>query len=1049
MVIGSGPIVIGQAAEFDYAGTQACRALQEEGIEVVLHNSNPATIMTDTDVADKVYLEPLTVEYTGSIIAKEKPQGLLATLGGQTGLNLAVELAKEGVLERYGVRLLGTPIEAIVKGEDRKAFREAMCQLGQPVPPSEIISSVDEALAAAASIGYPVVIRPAYTLGGTGGGFAANQSELRGVASRGLRASPVHQVLVEKSLMGYKEIEYEVVRDGAGNCVSVCNMENLDPMGVHTGDSIVVAPSQTLSDGEYQMLRSAAFDIISGLGIEGGCNIQYALNPRGLEYYVIEVNPRVSRSSALASKATGYPIAKVATKIAIGRTLDQIRNPVTGTTYAGFEPAIDYVVLKVPRWPFDKFPTADRRLGTQMKATGEVMAIGRSLEAALLKALRSLEGSGADLSHPHEDSWTDQEIWHRIEAADDERLWLLAAGFRRGFRLEDVAGKTGIDPFFLSKINTIVNVEHHVSALSGRWDREVLTKAKRLGFSDASIARLAGVPEEAARSARECLDIRPVFKMVDTCAAEFEAVTPYFYSAYEVEDEALSPDGRSVVVLGSGPIRIGQGIEFDYCSVHAVWALQREGIRAVIINNNPETVSTDYNVADRLYFEPLTLEDVLAVCEKEQPDGIIAQCGGQTAINLAEPLERAGMKVLGTTVDDIDLAEDRERFHRLLGDLDVTRPLGGTGRSSEEALAIADRVGYPVLVRPSYVLGGRAMEIVHDPEEMAGYMNRAARVSLQHPVLVDRYIPGLEVEVDAISDGNDVLVVGVMEHLERAGIHSGDSIAAYPVQSLSDKELDAVLDYTYKVTRALSIKGFVNYQFVVDHGMVHVLEANPRASRTVPFLSKATGLPAVDIGVRAMLGQTLREQGYSHGLWPTPTGVYVKAPVFSFAKLTNVDPHVGPEMKSTGEVMGHGADFATALYKALLAAGVRLKPGGSVFAAAADRHKGEAVDLLKELGSLGFRVAAVGNTAEALRAKGVAVRELTREGDGVGSVLHGLRSGEIDLAIITPTRGMLIGTNGYLWRRAAAEFGIPCLTSLDTARGLLGAIKGGKHAPAL
>jgi carbamoyl-phosphate synthase large subunit len=1050
MVIGSGPIVIGQAAEFDYAGTQACAALREEGIKVVLHNSNPATIMTDTGVADRVYLEPLDCQYAEAIIARERPQGLLATLGGQTGLNLAVELAKKGVLERYGVSLLGTPLDAIVRGEDREAFRDTMRDLGQPVPPSEICTSVEAVLDAAACIGFPVVVRPAYTLGGTGGGLARDPQELRRLAARGLRASPTRQVLVERSLVGHKEIEYEIMRDGKGNCVAVCNMENLDPMGVHTGDSIVVAPSQTLSDGEYQMLRSAAFAIISGLGIEGGCNVQFALNPHGSDYHVIEVNPRVSRSSALASKATGYPIAKVATKIAIGYALDEIPNPVTGTTCAGFEPALDYVVLKIPRWPFDKFPTADRTLGTQMKATGEVMAIARAFEPALLKALRSLEGSGADLFHPDEASWTTQGILKRIEVADDERLWLLAAAFRRGLGVDEVSRRTGIDPFFLWKIWRITMAEAKISR--GLPDPETLLEAKRLGFSDATLARLAGLTETSIRLLRENLQLRPVYKMVDTCAAEFEAVTPYFYSAYETEDEAQDPEGGSVLVLGSGPIRIGQGIEFDYCSVHAVWSLQRQGIRAVIINNNPETVSTDYNVADRLYFEPLTVEDILAVCRKERPRGVIVQCGGQTAINLAAPLDQAGIRILGTPVEHVDLAEDRERFHSLLQELEVPTPPGGTGRSPGEALAIAEKIGYPVVVRPSYVLGGRAMEIVRGPGELAGYMGRAARVSPHHPVLVDRYIPGLEVEVDAIGDGEDVLVIGVMEHLERAGVHSGDSIAVYPAQRLPSVHMDTILHYTKVICSALSILGFINLQFVVYSGVVYVLEANPRASRTVPFLSKATGLKAVDVAVRVMLGETLRDQGLSPGVWPSPGDVYVKAPVFSFAKLGRVDPHVGPEMKSTGEVMGRGKDFPTALFKALLGANVGLEPGGSVFAAMAGKDKGDAIRILEGFSSLGFRVKAAGNTAMALRSAGVQFEELRKEGEEPGSVLHCISQGSIDLAIITPTKGMNHETHGYRWRRAAAEMGIPCLTSLDTARGLLDAVKGvqtGLHKDAI
>ncbi len=1025
LVVGSGPIVIGQAAEFDYAGTQACRALREEGLRVVLVNTNPATIMTDAGVADRVYFEPLTVEHVAAVIARERPRGLLPTLGGQVGLNLAVALADAGVLERYGVRLLGTPLEAIRRAEDRLRFKETMLELGEPVPPSAVVSTVEAALAFAAEVGYPVVVRPAYTLGGTGGGLAANPDALARTAAAGLRSSPIGQALVEQSIAGLKEIEYEVMRDHRDTCITVCNMENLDPVGVHTGDSIVVAPSQTLSDRDYHRLRWAALRIIRALGIQGGCNIQFALDPASDTYYVIEVNPRVSRSSALASKATGYPIAQVAARIAVGLALDEIRNPVTGSTFACFEPTLDYVVVKVPRWPFDKFRDADRALGTQMKSTGEVMAIDRTLEGALLKAIRSLDLDRTGLSVPEVAALDDAALAAALERPSDLRLFVMAEALRRGFGTGRVARATGVDPFFLEKLGNVVAVEE---GLKGRRLEEVndgwLRRAKTLGLADRSLARLLGTTEDDVRARRRAAGVRPVYKMVDTCAAEFEAGTPYFYSTYEREDEAIPAGGPAVLVLGSGPIRIGQGVEFDYCSVHAVRALKAAGYRALIINNNPETVSTDFDTSDRLYFEPLTLEDVLHVVERERPVGVLVQFGGQTAVNLARPLAEAGVPLLGTTADAIDLAEDRERFDRLLAAHGIPRPPGGAASSAAEALEVAARVGYPVLVRPSYVLGGRAMDIAHTPADLEAYLAEAVEASPERPVLVDRYVPGVEVEVDAVSDGRDVLVAGILEHVERAGVHSGDSLAVYPCQRLSPAVQARVVALTTRLARALGVRGLLNAQFVVDGDQVAVLEVNPRASRTAPFLSKVTGLPLVALGTWAALGHSLTELGAPPGLWPAGAGVAVKAPVFSWAKLPGVEPGLGPEMKSTGEVMGLGRDLPAALYKALVAAGTPVAaPGGSrapvLLATIADKDKPEALPLLAAFRDLGFSLVATAGTHRALAAAGIGALSVNKLHEGPPTILE------------------LIGEG-----RAAAEYGIPCLTSLETARALLLAVRG-------
>jgi carbamoyl-phosphate synthase large subunit len=1036
MVIGSGPIIIGQAAEFDYAGTQACRSLREEGISVVLVNSNPATIMTDANMADKVYIEPLTVESLRRIIAKERPDGLLPTLGGQVGLNLAVKLSEAGILKEYKVRLLGTPLEAIKKAEDRQLFKQTMQEIGEPIPESAIICKLAEALEFAERVGYPLIIRPAYTMGGSGGGIAHNRQELKEFTLRGLTMSPITQVLLEQSVAGFKEIEYEVMRDANNTCIMVCNMENIDPVGIHTGDSIVVAPSQTLADKEFQMLRAASLKIIRALGIEGGCNVQLALDPHSFQYYVIEVNPRVSRSSALASKATGYPIAKVAAKIAIGLHLDEIKNAVTGKTYASFEPALDYVVMKIPRWPFDKFNLADRTLNTQMKATGEVMAIDRSIESALLKAIRSLEIGVYGLTLPGSADLSKAELEEAIVAADDRRIFLLAECLRRGYTTSDLNQRTKVDRFFLEKLARIVALEKELQQ-KGYHDPERLRHVKQSGFSDREIAKLTNSKEEEVRRYRYKQGIRPVYKMVDTCAAEFEATTPYFYSCYETENEAIPTKRRKIAVIGSGPIRIGQGIEFDYCSVHSVWALKEAGIEAIIINNNPETVSTDFDTGDRLYFEPLTVEDVLHILELEQPEGVIVQFGGQTAINLAAQLDQAGIKILGTTVDSIDLAEDRKRFDQLLIDLGIPKPAGRTVVSAEAAVEVAMEVGYPVLVRPSYVLGGRAMEIVYNQAELLDYMSRAVKASPEHPVLVDRYIVGRECEVDAICDGTNILIPGIMEHLERAGVHSGDSIAIYPHQHLTMSEQERILQYTLKLAQALKVVGLINIQYVLDGNEVYCIEVNPRSSRTVPFMSKITGIPMVQVATRAVLGQNLHQQGYAGGMWPETKLVAVKAPVFSFAKLTQVDISLGPEMKSTGEVMGVDLKYPGALYKAFVSAGFNLPRGGTILATLADRDKAEALPLLKRLAERGFRIQATMGTAAFLRVNGVAVTKLNKIDEESPNILDAIKNGEVQLLVNTITRGKEPERDGFRIRRASVEHNIPCLTSLDTVKAFL------------
>ncbi|GMA61807.1 carbamoyl-phosphate synthase large subunit [Alicyclobacillus fastidiosus] len=1050
MVIGSGPIIIGQAAEFDYAGTQACQALKEEGYEVVLVNSNPATIMTDQDIADRVYIEPIRLEFVSQIIRKERPDGLLPTLGGQTGLNMAVELAKSGILEEEGVELLGTPLSAIEKAEDRDLFRNLMRELNQPVPPSAIVHTEEEANEFAERIGFPIIIRPAYTLGGTGGGIAKSWNEYAEIVERGLTLSPIHQVLVEQSIAGYKEVEYEVMRDGNGTAIVVCNMENLDPVGIHTGDSIVVAPSQTLSDADYQMLRDASLTIIGALGIEGGCNVQFALDPHSSNYYVIEVNPRVSRSSALASKATGYPIARIASKIAVGYGLDELRNPVTQEAYAAFEPALDYVVTKIPRWPFDKFRSAQRQLGTQMKATGEVMAIGRSFPESLMKAIRSLEIGAQSLWIKQAQHWSDTELERKVEVAEDDRLFAVAEALRRGWTTAHIHQLSRIDNWFLWHLERLIAMERKLTELGKTRvptpnlledNASLLTEAKQNGFPDVELARLLGTDAQTICAWRKERGLVPVYKMVDTCAGEFAATTPYYYSTFEREDEVIESTRKKVVVLGSGPIRIGQGIEFDYCTVHAVWALRRQGYEAIIINNNPETVSTDFSTSDRLYFEPLHVEDVLNVIERERPEGVIVQFGGQTAINLAAPLAEAGVRIFGTSREDIDRAEDREKFDALLTELDISRPQGETVTTVEEAVQAAEGLGYPVLVRPSYVLGGRAMQIISNTAELLQYMDEAVEVSAQHPVLIDRYVQGVEVEVDAISDGETVLIPGIMEHVERAGVHSGDSIAVYPPQHLCESVKSVIEEYTLRLARGLKVRGLVNIQFIVHDDVVEVIEVNPRSSRTVPFLSKVTDVKMVDLAMHAVCGGSLRELGLESGRVEEADTVAVKVPVFSFAKLHRVDISLGPEMKSTGEVMGRDSQYEKALYKGMLAAGTVVPAHGTVLATIADKDKEEAYPLLAEFARLGYRLTATEGTAKFLRERGLEVRVVNKLAQGTPNLADDIRQGCIQLAINTLTKGLKPERDGFRIRRTAVEHGVPCLTSLDTVKSLLDILK--------
>lgn len=1038
LVVGSGPIIIGQAAEFDYAGTQACLALKEEGYRVILVNSNPATIMTDKEIADKVYIEPLTHDFIARIIRKEQPDALLPTLGGQTGLNMAIQLHDSGVLEANNVKLLGTELESIQQAEDREMFRTLMNDLNVPVPESDIVNTVEQAFEFKEQVGYPLIVRPAFTMGGTGGGICHNDAELKEVVSNGLHYSPATQCLIEKSIAGYKEIEYEVMRDKNDNAIVVCNMENIDPVGIHTGDSIVVAPSQTLSDVEYQMLRDVSLKVIRALGIEGGCNVQLALDPHSLNYYIIEVNPRVSRSSALASKATGYPIAKLAAKIAVGLTLDEMLNPITGTSYAAFEPTLDYVISKIPRFPFDKFEKGERELGTQMKATGEVMAIGRTYEESLLKAIRSLEYGVHHLGLPNGESYELDYIKERIGHQDDERLFFIGEAIRRGTSLEELHNMTKIDYFFLNKFQNIIDIEHELKNHQG--DLEYLKYAKDYGFSDKVIAHRWDKEEKDIYQLRMSQNIKPVYKMVDTCAAEFESTTPYYYGTYEYENESIVTDKEKILVLGSGPIRIGQGVEFDYATVHAVWAIQNADYEAIIVNNNPETVSTDFSISDKLYFEPLTEEDVMNIINLEQPKGVVVQFGGQTAINLADKLAQHGVKILGTSLEDLNRAEDRKEFEALLREIAVPQPQGKTATSPKEALENAREIGYPVVVRPSYVLGGRAMEIVDNDQELENYMTQAVKASPEHPVLVDRYLTGKEIEVDAISDGETVVIPGIMEHIERAGVHSGDSIAVYPPQTLTQDEINTLEDYTIKLAKGLNIKGLINIQFVIAHDGVYVLEVNPRSSRTVPFLSKITDIQMAQLAMRAIMGETLAEIGFKQGIQPYSESVYVKAPVFSFNKLKNVDITLGPEMKSTGEVMGKDLTLEKALYKGLTGSGFEVKDHGTVLMTVSDKDKDEIVKIAHRLNEIGYKILATRGTAQKLKDHNIPVEVVGKIG-GEDDLLTRIQNGEVQIVINTMTKGKEIERDGFQIRRTTVENGVPCLTSLDTASALTNVIE--------
>jgi carbamoyl-phosphate synthase large subunit len=1069
LVIGSGPIIIGQAAEFDYAGTQACKALHQAGLEVILINSNPATIMTDKAMADKIYIEPLTLDVVKRVILEEKPDSVLSTLGGQTGLNLSMELAREGFLDEHNVKLLGADVETIDMAEDRQAFKDTMKSIGEPVIPSRVVESVDDALSFAATIGYPVIVRPAFTLGGTGGGIAETEQELHDIATRGLRLSPIHQILVERGIAGWKEIEFEVMRDSKGNVITVCSMENFDPVGIHTGDSIVVAPCQTLSDKEYQMLRTSALKIISTLGVEGGCNCQFALDPENFNYAVIEVNPRVSRSSALASKATGYPIAKIASLIAVGFSLDEIINDITGATPACFEPVLDYIVVKFPRWPFDKFVYARRTLGTQMKATGEIMSIGNSFEHAMMKAVRSIELGFDTLSVEKYRKASDEEIMEAMAQKDDERCFVVYEALYRGLPMEEIQETTMIDMWFLDKLRHLAVMERDLSekGLGDERGAERLTVARELGYLDSTIARLTGcdydketcqlvLPDNLKNQPADAEVIVPKtpvyasYKMVDTCAGEFTAETPYFYSTRDAENEALEfleehkTGKQKVVVFGSGPIRIGQGIEFDYCSVHCAWALRELGYEAIIVNNNPETVSTDFDTSDRLYFEPLTAEDVRSIVETEHPMGAIVQFGGQTAIKLTQHLTEIKVPILGTDPQYIDAAEDRERFDELLEACQIPRPEGGTVFTTEEAIAVAGRLGYPVLLRPSYVLGGQNMIIAHTDDDVEEYMAIITQHEITNPVLVDKYLMGTEVEVDAICDGTDYLIPGIMEHIEKAGVHSGDSISVYPPQTLSQDVKDTIIDYTGKLSKALHVIGLVNIQYVVLDGKVYVIEVNPRSSRTVPYISKVTDIPMVDLATRIMMGATLKELGYTPGLNPVKDHVAVKVPVFSFSKLTDVDTQLGPEMKSTGEVLGVAKTFGDAVYKGLVASGNQMDRSGGVILTVRDRDKKEIVDIGRRFHDLGFLIHATVGTAKVLRENGVPVHIVRRLSEAKPNIGDLLEAREVNYVISTSTKGRQPGMDEVKMRRKAVESSISLLTSLDTARALLGCLESDK-----
>ena len=1036
MVIGSGPIVIGQAAEFDYAGTQACRSLKEEGVEVILVNSNPATIMTDKDIADKVYIEPLTARVLEQIIEKEKPDSILPTLGGQAGLNLGMELAESGFLASQGVKLLGTTAATIKKAEDRQEFKDTMEKIGEPCAASKVVESVEDGVAFTKTIGYPVVLRPAYTLGGSGGGIAHNQAELETILENGLRLSRVGQVLVERCIAGWKEIEYEVMRDSAGNCITVCNMENIDPVGVHTGDSIVVAPSQTLSDKEYQMLRTAALNIIDELQITGGCNVQFALHPTSFEYCVIEVNPRVSRSSALASKATGYPIAKVAAKIALGYTLDEIKNAITGKTYASFEPTLDYCVVKLPRLPFDKFITAKRTLTTQMKATGEVMSICHNFEGALMKAIRSLEQHVDCLLSYDFSALNREELLERLKIVDDQRIYVIAEALRKGIDYDAIHEVTMIDEWFIDKLAILVEMENALK--EGPLTVDLLKEAKRLEFSDNVISRLTGRPEEEIKKLRYDNGIVAVYKMVDTCAAEFEASTPYYYSVYGGENEAVETNPKKkVLVLGSGPIRIGQGIEFDYCSVHATWAFAKAGYETVIINNNPETVSTDFDIADKLYFEPLTPEDVESIVNLEKPDGAVVQFGGQTAIKLTESLMKMGVPILGTKAEDVDAAEDRELFDKILEQTEIPRAAGGTVYTAEEAKAVANRLGYPVLVRPSYVLGGQGMQIAISDEEIEEFMNIINRIAQDHPILVDKYLQGKEIEVDAVGDGEDILIPGIMEHIERTGVHSGDSISVYPAPTITAAVKEKIAEYTRRLAKALHVKGLINIQFIAIGEDVYVIEVNPRSSRTVPYISKVTGIPIVDLATEVIIGKTIRELGYELGLQPEADYFAIKMPVFSFEKIRGAEISLGPEMKSTGECLGIAKTFNEALYKAFLGAGVDLPKYRQMIITVKDADKGEAIEIGQRFEKLGYTIYATRSTCNALKEAGVHARQVNKISQESPTVMDLILGHKIDLVIDTPTQGRDKTRDGFLIRRTAIETGVNCITAMDTARALV------------
>ena len=1040
LVLGSGPIVIGQAAEFDYAGTQACRALKEEGVEVVLVNSNPATIMTDKDIADHVYIEPLNIPSVTQVIQLEKPDSILPTLGGQTGLNLAMALHENGTLEKYGVRLLGTSPDSIRKAEDRQGFKDCMESIGQPCVTSEVVESVADAVEFAGKIGYPVIVRPAYTLGGTGGGIAYDRASLEEIAERGINLSRVGQVLIERCIAGWKEIEFEVMRDSAGNVITVCSMENIDPVGVHTGDSIVVAPTQTLANKEYQMLRTAALDIITALEIEGGCNCQFALNPDSFEYAVIEVNPRVSRSSALASKATGYPIAKVAAKIALGYTLDEIPNAVTGKTTACFEPTIDYCVLKIPRLPFDKFTTASRTLGTQMKATGEVMAIANSFEGALMKAIRSLELNVRALKLDKLEGLYTDEIEDLLVQVTDERLFVVAEALRRGFSPQKINSITKMDIWFLDGFQRIIDMEEELKACRGVPDADTLRRAKEMCFADSYIAALCHMEQAQVKALREQYGIIPAFKMVDTCAAEFDAVTPYYYSSYDGENEAADTGAgrKKVLVLGSGPIRIGQGIEFDYCCVHSVWALKRLGCETIIVNNNPETVSTDFDVADKLYFEPLTAEDVQNIVEQEKPWAAVVQFGGQTAIKLAKALTEMGVRILGTPADGVDAAEDRERFDAILNACGIPRAKGRTVFTTQQALEAANEIGYPVLVRPSYVLGGQGMEIAYNDRNIRDFMKIINQTVQEHPILVDKYLMGREVEVDGVFDGEDILIPGIMEHIERAGVHSGDSISVYPPIHVEDQHRQTIEGYTRQLAKALGVIGLINIQFIIYNDQVYVIEVNPRSSRTIPYISKVTGVPIIDLATKVMMGQKLKDLGYGTGIYKQADYYAVKMPVFSFEKLTDVDTGLGPEMKSTGEVLGLAESFPQALLKAFKGANMRVpKKGGRIIITVKDEDKREIVGIARGFADMGIEILATDGTCRALQAADVPCTRVARVSEAHPNILDMIASGTIDLVINTPTKGRRQDTDGFKIRRATVEHSVGCVTAIDTARAML------------